>query len=514
MGKKGKPHLSTVPAIRVSQWLDSWNDVKFNAAARQAKPKPEFFLFSMPAVDLKALTGIYRRTAKAGSPRMADPNVQRAHDESRSNAIRDFVRYGYPWCELNEQRRKSEEFDDLRKPGWLPTAVVLNILPPGEARDGTRLTASDAMEVVGAGEGLSIRLPKSYSGPDWKSGSIPPLEVIDGQHRLWAFDDFDQEGDFELPVVAFSGLDRSWQAYLFWSINITPKRIKQSLAFDLYPLLRTEDWLERFEGHSIYRETRAQELVEAMWSHPESPWHHRVNMLGEAGLKGPMVSQAAWIRSLMSTFVKGWEGKGKSGGIGGLFGAPLKSHDTVLPWNRAQQAAFLIGAGKALQSAVAATRADWAKELRAIKEQVLFDSGDDAALQGPYSLLGTDQGIRGFLAITNDVFFLLADELQLARWKGEQGSAATDEDAVARELKGIRKQPFASVFEDIAECLASYDWRTSSTPGLSETERRRQGVYRGSSGYKELRRDLLVHLAQLKGRIGKAAAHVKKALGY
>ena len=29
--------------------------------------------------------------------------------------------------------------------------------------------------------------------------------------------------DFELPVVAFVGLDLSWQAYLFYTINIKPK---------------------------------------------------------------------------------------------------------------------------------------------------------------------------------------------------------------------------------------------------------------------------------------------------
>lgn len=506
---------TSIPAIRVAQWLDAWNSVKFDPKAKQAKPQPEFFLFSMPASDLKALTGIYRRTASTGKPRSADPNVQRAHDESRSHAIRDFVQFGYPWCELNAHKRNSGEFDDLRKPGWLPTAIVLNILPSGESRNGAKLAAADAVEIEGTGGLRSIRLPKKYSGPSWRSSSIPPLEVIDGQHRLWAFDSFSEKGQFELPVVAFRGLDRSWQAYLFWSINITPKRIKQSLAFDLYPLLRTEDWLERFEGHSIYRETRAQELVEALWSHAKSPWHQRINMLGDSGLRGPMVSQAAWIRSLMATYVKGWEGAGKAHGIGGLFGAPPRSHEIVLPWNRAQQAAFLIATGRALQAAVKATKSAWAKSLRELKEQELFEIGDDPAFFGPHTLLATDQGIRGFLAVTNDICFVLAEELGLTKWQGEDASAATDEEAVSKELKGLSKQrQIVSLFDELAEHLAKYDWRTSSTPALTDAERRRQGVYRGSSGYKELRRDLLNHVAHFRTRCGTAATQVRKALGY
>ena len=50
---------------------------------------------------------------------------------------------------------------------------------------------------------------------------------------------------YELPVIAFQGLDVTWQAYLFYTINIKPKRINASLAYDLYPLLRVQDWLEK-----------------------------------------------------------------------------------------------------------------------------------------------------------------------------------------------------------------------------------------------------------------------------
>src|SRR5437899_10913966 len=182
---------------------------------------------------------------------------------------------------MSEPKRKAEGSADLKKPGWLPTAILVNILRPKEKRNGVQIPESDLVRVEDNGQTAVLRLPKKFAGRNWEPEKVFPLEVIDGQHRLWAFEEFDPGDDFELPVVAFYGLDRGWQAYLFWSVNITPKKINRSLAFDLYPLLRQQSWLDKFEGHSIYRETRCQELVEALWSHPSSPWQYRINMLGE-----------------------------------------------------------------------------------------------------------------------------------------------------------------------------------------------------------------------------------------
>ncbi|MCB9133378.1 MAG: hypothetical protein H6647_20855 [Anaerolineales bacterium] len=83
---------------------------------------------------------------------------------------------------------------------------------------------------------------------------MAPIEIIDGQHRLLAFEGTQHlDGNFELPVVAFFDLDITWQAYLFYMINIKPKRIDPSLAFDLYPVLRIQDWLEKMpETAKIY----------------------------------------------------------------------------------------------------------------------------------------------------------------------------------------------------------------------------------------------------------------------
>lgn len=364
----------------------------------------------------------------------------------------------------------------------------------------------------GDGPTAVIRLPAGFDGPQWRPAHYPPLEVIDGQHRLWAFENEHVDSGFELPVVAFHGLDISWQAYLFWTINIKPKRINASLAFDMYPLLRTEDWLERFEGHSIYRETRAQELTEAMWAHPESPWYHRINMLGDPGNRS--VRQAAWIRSLLATYVKSFEGPGIA--IGGLFGAPVGSDQEALPWSRAQQAAFLILGWQTLRGAIRDSTVPWAVDLRTTSQQPLLEQEYDPAFAGPYTLLNTDQGVRGVLFITNDLCYILASDLRLREWQAEDDAAAADEPAVHRALTSLRAQEVSRFLSSIAGHLATFDWRSASAPSLarSEDERSVKLVFRGSGGYRELRRQLLRHLARDVGMVGSAARDVLDMLGY
>ncbi|MCL4706576.1 DGQHR domain-containing protein [bacterium] len=510
--KRSQP--KEITALKVKQWLKEWEKVNFDEDAHRRRPDLHFYLFTLAASDLKALSGIQRRTTEGGLLRSKDLGIQRRHDKDRSEEIHKFIRYGYPWSELSEAKRKSGQFDDLRKPGWLPTAIVINILKPGDERRGGKISERDIITIKDSGGQTAIlKLPDQFSSSTWKPGTWHPIEVIDGQHRLWAFEEGKSEGDFELPVVAFHGLDISWQAYLFWTINIKPKRINASLAFDLYPLLRTEDWLEKFEGHSIYRETRAQELTEALWAHPESPWHQRINMLGESGLKQTMVSQAAWIRALTATIVKAYEGKRVS--IGGLFGAPVGSHKEVLPWSRAQQAAFLIFAGQKIRDAIIKCKEPWAKSLRQTKEQMTFENEQDPAFAGPNTLLNTDQGIRGILHITNDLCYVRAKELDLENWVTENDAGAADEEMVNKALKSLRKQEKLNKFLDrLADGLIKFDWRSSSAEGLSENLRTSKLVFRGSGGYKELRRQLLKLLEKERGDIGTAAQEVNEALGY
>jgi DGQHR domain-containing protein len=482
--------------------------MEFKPQLRRRRPERHFYVFSLGAAELKALSGIRRRTVEHGTPRAADPGIQRQHDPKRSSEIARFVLNGYPWSSLTKAQRETRRFDDLRKPGWLPTSVVVNILTPEDERANGAVAREDLVEIENPSSSTpTIVLPVGL-GPEWEARNSDPIEVIDGQHRLWAFEpdrveeyELPAQG-YQLPVVAFFGLDVSWQAYLFWTINIKPVRINPSLAFDLYPLLRSEDWLERFEGPVVYRQTRAQELTEALWSLPESPWYQRINMLGERGVGG--VTQNAWVRALTSTFVRRADPGRKR--TGGLFGAPAGSDRLMLPWNRAQQAAFLIYLWQCIEEAVRDTTHDWARFLRQATPQDPAISGKDPALAGPNTYLNTDQGVRALLAVTNDLCFNEADELRLAEWLPLESDAPTDDDSIRVELARLREEAVADFLRQLAAALSSFDWRASSAPGLSDDQRALKLAFRGSGGYVEFRRQLLGHLARAdKENVGQAA---------
>lgn len=502
-----KPQRRAVPAIVVQQWLPEWDEIVFDEQSRRRRPEPFFYLFSLSAKDLRGLTGIYRRTTEGGLPRVRDFGIQRRHIEERSDEIARFVRRGYPWSTLGKQKRKSGKYDDLLKPGWLPTAIVLNILLPEDTRRGRSVHLDDVVEVETSDTGSTaeILLPKAFEADAWTPRKIGPMEVIDGQHRLWAFE-ADEDVSYELPVVAFRGLDLSWQAYLFYTINIKPKRINASLAYDLYPMLRNADWLERAEEHVVYKETRAQELTEALWSYPESAWYQRIDMLGERGRRE--VTQAAWIRSLIASFVKSWEGPGVR--IGGLFGAPVGEEELVLHWNRAQQSALLMHLWQSLESSILANNDEWARALRDDE-----DSGDhDPAFAGRWTLSNSDQGVRGVLTVVNDLCYVRADVLRLSDWDSDSLDSGLAESAIDASIGSFKKTRGAKFIVSIAEELAGYDWRTSGAPGLSEEERQAKARFRGGTGYREIRADLLRHLAaSRKKRVSEAAIEVAEMLG-
>lgn len=474
--------------------MRDWDEVNFDPGLHQARPRPYFLVLSMPAPMLRSLAGIHRRDVSAGAPRAEDTNIQRRHDVDRSEEIRRFVQGGYPWSSLSEAQRTAGTAQDLRKPGWLPTAVVVNLVEVGAKRQGRTLDPRDAItiheDVRGeAGELVTVALPATWKNTGWTPTGTHPIEVIDGQHRLWAFDDERDTGvNYSLPVVAFIGLDISWQAYLFWTINIKPKKINASLAFDLYPLLREQEWLEAGEGLNVYRETRAQELTEALWSTPLSPWYQRINMLGDTGVRASQpVTQAAFIRNLVAAFIKSW---GRRGKLGGLFGG--SGTDEGLAWTRVQQAAFLVLAWKLLADSVAATDSGWAQELR--QHEQFGQSDLDPAFTSQYSLLASDQGIRAILNIFNDMTYVSADDLRLSEWTSDEVPDNVTPDSIQSAVASLEARPVAKFLHRLTGCLATYDWRTAKTPSLSPEDKRQKLVFRGSGGYRELRLQLLAHL--------------------
>lgn len=458
-------------------------------------------MFSLEASELRRLCGIQRRETAPGESRSRDLGIQRRHDPERSKEISRFVRYGFPWSSLSATKRDDPSYSNLKMPGWLPTAVIVNILGEGDVRNNQSVEDQDKVIVHNNANGTcTVEIPEA-SGNGGEPARLAPLEIIDGQHRLWAFDEDDQTGsEYEIPVVAFVGLDRSWQAYLFYTINIKPKRINTSLAFDLYPLLRTEDWLDRFEGHSVYRETRAQELTEHLWSHPESPWFNRINMLGERGTK--MVSQASWVRNLQATMVRSWEGPRVK--IGGLFGAPAGKDQLILPWTRAQQAAFLIYSWSQLSKAI--------QKVRKQEEDQGFPILN---IDHRDTMLNSDMGVRGFLYLLNDLCYLRSEELDLRNWIFDHQDFSTTHEEISEAIKSIVDAPVGSFVHELAIPLALFDWRASKAEGLDQAEQQAKARFRGSTGYRELRIELLNYMAnEAEGDIADTAEEIIDTLGY
>lgn len=482
-----------VPGLKLKQWVDVWDDYEFDDDAHRRKPGKYLYMFSMRAAELRALSDVYKRE------RVGDQveGIQRFRDGSRTSRIQRYVQSGYPFGDLKAPQQTPETFP-LRKPGWLPTAIVINILVADDVRHGKSIAENHIASISENGSRCTIEIPDVERDED----DLRPFEVIDGQHRLWAFDNEGSDivpDDFELPVVAFHGLDIAWQAYLFWSINVSPKRINPSHAFDLYPLLRTQDWLERVGELTVYREARAQELAEIMYVHDASPWHHRINMLGEKN--SGSVSQATWVRALLSTFLSTGRGTGRHG----LFQSNIYDLGEPLEWSRPQQAAFIIQSWIDLQEAVAVSKQPWVRA---------YSGGGKQAFSDKSSLLNQDQGVRAVLNVTNDVFFHAAVRWKLDEWffqpQSEDDTSAEDIEAALRHL---RRRPFRARMKELAEGLSEFDWRSLEGPGVDEDKNLQvtKRSYRGSGGYAALRNDVLGAVAEFSTDVGEAAAELLKA---
>lgn len=493
-----------IPLLKVNQWLKSWEISDWSDDLPE--PPHEFYIASVSLRVLRGLAGVSRRTIENRKVVDKHAGYQRAHQLSRSKNIARYIQFGYPLS--NQKNLDPEEHKKLVHPGWLPTSILVNIVQPGETRRraGKDSTLDDSQAVTITNDGLfhALNIPDTLESSRKKNqnNNLEPIEIIDGQHRLFAVDElgndlYDEE--YEVPVVFFNGLTESWQAYLFWVINVEPRKINTSLAFDLYPELRSQTWLESGEGPKIYQEHRAQELTEVLWRHDSSPWKDRIELHG--GRKEGHVSNAAFIRSLMVSFVRRW---GKENRVGGLFGSiDGNGVEKVLPWKRSQQAAFLIACWTHIHIAVKKSDAQWVQALRAerLKNESLLEQSEfekNAAFSGANTLLSTDQGCRVIFIVFNAMSQLAYSELELEEWESEEVSDKpndTDVSIALSEFEQLSKpnQFLKTISHTLVNC--GMDWRTSGAKSLSAEQSQMQAAYRGSSGYSLLQRECFKNLA-------------------
>ena len=471
-----------IPMIKMNQWLNEWDDVIYSEQDLRRKPQPRAYLFSIDARVLKKLSDVHRR--KPDKPRYEDRHVQRNLNESRVDEINSYIEGGFPWSTLSVNERMTFENQRLKMPGFLPTAIIANIIGPNEKRNNQIIDKNDLLTIEEKDKGTfaTLKIPENVFSDDWEP-ELKPIEIIDGQHRLWAFDENEPlSGNFELPVVAYYNLDRSWQAYLFYTINIKPVKINTSLGYDLYPLLRTQEWLENSkEGLLAYRETRSQEIVEALWSFPESPWFKRINMIGESG--GPTMSQAAFVRTLSNSFFKK---------TNGLFSSNLPNNE-VLPWSRTQQAAFIILLWIELGNSVSNSKMEWASQLRNEDRQLkIYEESQkwDLAFTSKNSFLSRDQGVRGISVFANDFFYVAAsfDDLAFDEFEYEEDdNKSISIENLKRAIDYIKseKEGIYLLIKSFADIASNVDWRTPSAIFGDEDQQTNQMRFRGSGGYSQ-----------------------------
>lgn len=513
--------VKKIPLLKVNQWLKSWELSDW--APDLPEPPHEFYIASVPLRVLRGLAGVSRRTIEDRKLVDKHAGYQRAHQLSRSKNIARYIQFGYPLS--NQKNLDPEEHRKLVHPGWLPTSILVNIIQPGETRrragKDSKLDVAHAIKITSEGAFHSLNIPEVVEAARVRGQerSLEPIEIIDGQHRLFAVDELGKDvydDEYEVPVVFFNGLTESWQAYLFWVINVEPRKINTSLAFDLYPELRSQTWLESGEGVKVYQEHRAQELTEVLWRHASSPWKDRIELHG--GRKEGHVSNAAFIRSLMVSFVRRW---GKENRIGGLFGSiDGNGVEKVLPWKRSQQAAFLIACWTHLHIAVKKSSAPWVmalREERAKSEQLLEQSDfeKNSAFSGANTLLSTDQGCRVIFIVFNAMSQLAYSELDLEEWESDEVSDKPNDGDVSLALAEFEQLPKPNQFlKSIAQTLVNggMDWRTSGAKSLSPEQSQMQAAYRGSSGYSLLQRECFKRLAESDDKLVSATAKLASSL--
>ncbi|MER8662971.1 DGQHR domain-containing protein [Mesorhizobium sp. M1148] len=126
--------------------------------------------------------------------------------------------------------------------------------------------------------------------PDFRIEYGDIFSIIDGQHRLKAFDYTNYQGVFELNISIFVDVDDATEAEIFSTVNLAQTKVNNSLVYDLFSL-----------ASSRSAEKTCHEIVVNLDSLQESPFFNRIKRLGSAteGRFGETLSQATVVRGML-----------------------------------------------------------------------------------------------------------------------------------------------------------------------------------------------------------------------
>lgn len=232
-------------------------------AVRATQPIGEFFVTTIPACKLREWASVDVRRIVDIENEEKD-GIQRQRNEKRIKEIKKYISMG---------------------DSSFPNSIIL----------------------AASSEQVAVRPIKDVEQKENSSGDLIILEIeesedtfkiIDGQHRLFGFDD-DNCKEYELVVTIFIDLPVEDQAYIFSTINLKQSPVDRSLVYDLY---------DEANIYSPYK--AAHNVAKLLNGEEESPFYRRIKLLGVAPrfegeiLYRAPLSQNAIVREILKLISK------------------------------------------------------------------------------------------------------------------------------------------------------------------------------------------------------------------
>lgn len=177
-----------------------------------------------------------------------DHYFQRPYDEKRINEIRNYL------LGLDKLYKSGK---DVCAIGYIPNAIVINL--------------SKKFKIEKKGKDCKVSFPDNPKSSSYKNS----IQILDGQHRLLAFDDQTKidigDDNYEMCFVAFQGLSIDEKREIFMVLNERQKSVSKNILLrhkKLLNLLLEED------------ETRYEILI-WLTEEVDSPFYQKIIVSGE-----------------------------------------------------------------------------------------------------------------------------------------------------------------------------------------------------------------------------------------
>ena len=200
-----------------------------------------------------------KKIVKISDISKSDSNFQRPFDERRIKEIKKY---------LLGQDKLYKKGRDIYAKGYIPNSIVLNL--------------SKKYKVIKKGSDIYINFPEKSELKNYKNS----IEIIDGQHRLLAFDDecMAELKNYQMCFVAFMGLTSDEKKEVFMVLNERQKTVDKNI------LLRQKKLLHLL----LDEEETRYEIISKLNDDKKSPFHNMIVMAGEKikyGLKAKQIDE-------------------------------------------------------------------------------------------------------------------------------------------------------------------------------------------------------------------------------